>query len=93
MCPSGLALKHLAGKKLLEYAMEGYLIKAGRERTIEEITVAIASAPHKSVRVKEQMQQYQQEVKEKGKWGKLMIVAWDDIKKRPPKKLKVSPLQ
>ena len=84
-------MEHPAGKKLLEFAMEGCPTKAGRDWSVAEITAAVERGPHESAMGKEQMQQYQREVKVKGKQGKLKIMAWDDIKKNPPKKLKVSP--
>ena len=92
MCPTGLALDHPAAEVLLDYAHGGCPVQSGADWTVQMMTAAIEKGPHTSALDKDAMEQLQTEVAEKVKVGQAKVVLWDDIKHRPPKELKVSPI-
>lgn len=74
MRPRGLALEHPAAGVLLDYAMGGCPVQAGRQWTQHELEAAIARGPHVSALVPEAMEQLQQEVGDKVKKGQVQLV-------------------
>ena len=58
----------------------------------KKVTMAIKKGPHKSAMKPDAMAQFAAEAEAKQiKWQR-KIVLWDNIRHRPPKQLKVSPL-
>jgi len=92
MRPQGLALEHPAADVLLDYAMGGCPVNAGRQWTKAEIQAAVDRGPHVSALVPDAMAQLQAEVNDKVKRGQVRLVNWEDIRESPPKELKVSPI-
>jgi len=92
MCPSGLALYHEAAETLLEYATGGCPVETGRDWTVEMMAAAIERGPHVSAMDPEAMKILAEEVAQKELKGQCRVIKWEDIKKRPPTQLKVSPI-
>jgi hypothetical protein len=92
MCPSNLAIHHPAAVTLLKHASGGCPANTGRPWTKEEMQAAIDRGPHVSALDPEAIEQLQQEVQDKVKKGQARLVLWDEIKKDPPKELKISPI-
>jgi hypothetical protein len=92
MCPSGLALHHLAASHLLQYATEGCPSNTGRPWTVEQMQDAIDRGPHMSALVPEDIEQLAGEIAEKVKIGQCRAVLWEEFKDNPPEQLKISPI-
>jgi len=92
MCPSGLALHHPAASVLREWSLFGCPAMTGREWRINEMTAAIERGPHESALTPEAIEHFAAEVLAKVAVGQARVVNWDDIKKCPPKQLKISPI-
>jgi len=92
MCPSGLAVHHPAYETLLQYATGGCPVKTGRDWTANEVTAAVERGAHESALTPEALAHFAQEAKEKVAAGATRIFFWDDIKKKIPKDMKVSPV-
>jgi hypothetical protein len=92
LCPSNLALHHPAAATLLKYATGGCPANTGKLWTKEEMQATIDRGPHVSALDPEAVEQLEIEVADKVKKGQAWLVLWDDIKKNPPKELKISPI-
>ena len=55
MCPSGLAVHHLAYEKLQKYATGGCPVKTGQNWTKEEIQAAVMRGTHESALSEEEI--------------------------------------
>ena len=74
----------------MEYATVRCPTKTGKSWTMEDIEAAIKVGPHVLALDPEAMEQLQLEVAEKEALGYIKEVLWEDIKKDPPKILKIS---
>ena len=92
MQPRGRARTHVAGPLLCRYATEGCPVQCGRAWSAEELRAAVEKGPHRSVEVPDAAIQFRREVEEKQALKFCRIVKWKDIKDRPPRQLKVSPI-
>ena len=59
---------------------------------LKEIAETVQRGPHVSAMVPEAMHQLQEEVAAKAQKGQYKVVAWESIKAKPPKEMKVSPI-
>ncbi len=92
MCPSGLALHHLASPILLKYAQKGCPVETGKPWSKQQILAAIARGPHISALVPEASAQLDREVNKKCAKGQARLVKWSDIHHNIPQQLKISPI-
>ncbi len=90
MCPQGLAMNHLAGALLREYATYRCPTKTGAPWKKEEVWEAVARGPHASALSEEALEHFRLEAEEKIKCRQAKIVLWDDIKDTPPQQMNVS---
>ena len=74
----------------MEYVTIGCPTKTGKCWTMEDLEAAIKVGPHISVLDLEAMEKLQAEAAEKEALGQAKVVLWEDIKKNPPKALKIS---
>ena len=90
--PSGPALEHPAAPLLLELATVGCTVANSDEWTIEALEATIDTGAHPSALVPEAAQQLRDKTLEKVAQGFARLVAWANVKDRPPKTLKISPI-
>jgi hypothetical protein len=58
----------------------------------EEIWEAVKQGPHQSLLMPEAIAHFAEEAAEKKHTNQACIVAWDNIKDKPPRELKISPI-
>ena len=91
MWPKNLAATHPAGELLCQYAMEGCTVNSGRNWMVDEMQAATNKGSHSSAMDPAAIKQAKEEFDKKIKRWQARVVVWDDIKKKPPEKLKISP--
>jgi hypothetical protein len=92
MAPSGEALKHPAAPLLLKIATQGCKADCGEPWTLEMLETAVKKGAHPSAKEPEAARELRRETIEKVEQGYARIERWDDLKKNPPRNLKVSPI-
>jgi hypothetical protein len=92
IAPSGKALEHPAADILLQLATHGCTAECGEPWTMEMLEAAIAKGSHPSARVPEAAAQLRSETLEKVEQGYARLELWEELKKNPPRNLKVSPV-
>ena len=92
MAPSGRALEHPFAQTLLEYARNGCPADTGEQWTMEQLEAAIKKGAHPSAQEPEAARQLINETLEKVEQGFARLIPLEDLKKDPPKNLKMSPI-
>jgi hypothetical protein len=92
MAPSGEALHHPAAPLLLELATVGCHADVGEGWTMDMLEAAIAKGSHPSAMEPEASAQLREETLEKVAQGYARLVEWTEVKRAPPKNLKISPI-
>jgi hypothetical protein len=90
--PRWRAMDHPAAPLLREYAKLGCPVDVGRDWTVSELEAAVARGPHVSALEDDAIAQIQVEAREKEAQGFAKIYLWEDLKKKLPEALKLSPL-
>ena len=73
----------------MEYATVGCPTKTGKDLTMKDLGEAIDIGPHVLALNPEAMAQLQSEAREKEAPRQAKVVLWDNMKKNPPKALKI----
>jgi hypothetical protein len=92
MVPTGEALEHPAAPLLLEIATLGCRADVGEEWTLEMLDAAISKGSHPSAMEPEAAAQLREETLEKVGQGYARLVQWAELRRAPPKNLKISPI-
>jgi hypothetical protein len=92
MCPTGQARTHPTAGVLQEWATFGCPTRTGNPWTKEEIWEAVKQGPHQSALTPEAIAHFTEEAAEKVRTNQAHIVVWEDIKDKPPRELKISPI-
>jgi hypothetical protein len=92
MVPTGEALEHPAAPLLLELATVGCRADVGEGCTLEMLDAAILKGSHPSAMEPEAAAQLRKEALEKVGQGYARLVQWAELRRAPPKNLKISPI-
>ena len=92
MYPTGPAWNHPAAPVLLEFGTQGCPVDCGPHWTVEQMQAAVDYAAHPSAQQPDAAKQLRTETMEKINQGYAKLVDWDEIKKNPPKTLKIAPI-
>jgi hypothetical protein len=93
MCPQNVALHHPAAVSLLKYATGGGCpVESGKLWTKQQMTAAVERGPHMSALDPAAIEAHLVDVKEKVANKQCHDVLWNDIKDKPSKQQKISPL-
>lgn len=92
MWPSEEALEHPAGELLEHWARHGCPVDCGDDWSIDWIEAAIKRGAHITAKSRAAIIALRTETEDKLKGGYARLVRWGDIKKKFPKKLKISPI-
>ena len=89
---SVFAGNHPAIPILRDYALVGCPVDCGPDWTREKIELLLQRAPHRSALSPNTLSQLREETVAKCEQGYARVVRWGDIKHKPPRKLKISPV-
>jgi hypothetical protein len=92
MAPSGKVLNHPAAPLLLELATVGCQADVGEGWTLAMLEAAITKGSHPSAMEPEAAAQLREETLEKVAQGYARLVNWSELRRAPPKNLKISPI-
>ena len=77
---------------LRQCAKHGCPVSVGEDWTLEMLDAAVAQGPHASALKDDAIEQIQAEAREKESQGFAKIFEWKDLRRDPPRSLKLSPL-
>ena len=92
MCPRWRAEQHPAAPMLRQYAKHGCPVSVEDDWTLEMLDAAVAQGPPASALKDDAIEQMQSEAREKESQGFAKIFKWKDLRKNPPRSLKLLPL-
>jgi hypothetical protein len=92
MFPKNDVLDHLAGRDLLQCALNGCPVDCGSNWSYKQLLAAITNGPHASANMDEAVTACRKEAMDRVAEGCCGLVYWDDIKDNIPPNLKILPI-